>query len=262
MLLRIPRVKIAIKSLKKFKRKDAAKLPVTPEMLLWLSRVLSLGQGDTKADPQHVRVWVIINVSYFFLLRISEALVLVFGDLSPRFGGAYVTNWGSVDSVAVLITGSKTDQYNLGCMRTQHRVGGVLCPVGSARLWALNHGSDPSQPLAGSGRHAVKRELIQSWLRLAAGGTGVPPERIGTHSLRIGGATALHRAGWELAQIQRFGRWASGAFQGYLWDHHELTAGMAASMTKQRGTLHAGIFMHGQGDDDVAQKLLRRANQE
>ena len=119
-----------------------------------------------------------------------------------------------MDSVTVLISRSKTDQYNLGCLRTQSRVGGIMCPVGAIKAWAEAHGTNPATPIAGSGNGAIHRNLVQAWLRTAAGASGVPPARIGTHSLRIGGATALHRAGWELAQIQRFGRWSSDAFSG------------------------------------------------
>ncbi len=77
----------------------------------------------------------------------------------------------------------------------------------------------------------VKRETLEGWLRAAAAANGLPVDRVGTHSLRVGGATALYNAGWELAAVQRFGRWASGAFHGYLWDSREGSRGIAAAMT-------------------------------
>ena len=242
ILLRFPRVRMALRTLKRLKRKQGAKLPVTPEMLHWLATNLRLGQRGSEPDSQDVRVWTVVVLSFFYLLRISEALNLVFGDLQPRRDGAYVKDWGQVSATTVLISGSKTDQYNLGCLRTQFRVGGVICPVGAVKVWASTCGTEPSSSIAGSGRGRVTRELVQHWLRAAATASGVPPSRIGTHSLRVGGATAMHRAGWELPRIQRFGRWSSGAFHGYLWDHHEMTEGVAASMLKGQGTLHVGVF--------------------
>jgi hypothetical protein len=133
VFLRCPRVKMLVRSLKRLKRKEALKLPVTPEMLLWLARNLRLGQQGTVPVPDDLKIWAIICLSFFFLLRISEALALVFGDLQPRRGASYVGDWGAVDSVTVLISSSKTDQYNLGCLRTQSRVGGIMCPVGAVK---------------------------------------------------------------------------------------------------------------------------------
>ena len=47
---------------------------------------------------------------------------------------------------------------------------------------------------------------------------GFPSERYGSHSLRVGGATALYHAGVPVEVIKRYGRWVSDCFQGYLWD--------------------------------------------
>ena len=52
--------------------------------------------------------------------------------------------------------------------------------------------------------------------------TGMPSDSTGTHSLRIAGATAIYNAtdgNKDLAQ--RVGRWASDAFQAYLWESSE-----------------------------------------
>ena len=88
----------------------------------------------------------------------------------------------------------------------------------------------------------VKREALEGWLRAAAAANGLPVDRVGTHSLRVGGATALYNAGWELAAVQRFGRWASGAFHGYLWDTHDLTRGAAGAMVSGDRALHLGVL--------------------
>ena len=73
-------------------------------------------------------------------MSIGEAMDLRFGSVQPRRGGAFVDNWASADGVSVLISGSKTDQYNLGCVRTHGRAGGLLCPVMAARMWtAIPH---------------------------------------------------------------------------------------------------------------------------
>ena len=81
------------------------------------------------------------------------------------------------------------------------------------------------------------REHIQQLLEEATIATGGDPGRIGTHSLRIGGATALYHTVQDLAYVQRFGRWASEAYHVYLWDSHELTKGLAKKMAQAKGTL-------------------------
>ena len=45
---------------------------------------------------------------------------------------------------------------------------------------------------------------------------GIPIDRIDTHSLRIGGANALHLAGYSDREIQKMGRWRGETFKEYV----------------------------------------------
>jgi hypothetical protein len=65
----------------------------------------------------------------------------------------------------------------------------------------------------------------------------VPKERFATHSLRIGGASALLHAGFSVEMIQRWGRWASNAFQAYLWGSSEDARGVATKMASDTTSL-------------------------
>eukprot|EP00959_Pyramimonas_sp_CCMP1952_P299368 6261160-Pyramimonas_sp.AAC.1 len=56
------------------------------------------------------------------------------------------------------------------------------------------------------------------------------PNDLGSHSLRIGGASALYAAFKDTALVQRWGRWSSDAFQGYLWEARGMAEGVASSM--------------------------------
>ena len=63
----------------------------------------------------------------------------------------------------------------------------------------------------------VKRSYVREILGLAAVRLGLPRSRVGVHSLRVGGATAL----WVGTQgnatlVRRLGRWASDAVHSYL----------------------------------------------
>ena len=92
------------------------------------------------------------------------------------------------------------------------------------------------------GRSELPRVDVQAWLRFGAEASGIPGERVGTHSLRIGGATALFHIGWSFGMIQRFGRWKSDAFHGYLWDRFDGDPKTASAMAASRFDLHAGIL--------------------
>ena len=59
-----------------------------------------------------------------------------------------------------------------------------------------------------------------------------------THSLRIGGASALYHATGEIETVKRYGRWASGAFHRYLWDSAEQSKGVAEKMALAEATIH------------------------
>ena len=85
----------------------------------------------------------------------------------------------------------------------------------------------------------VKREHVQHYLVLAGVALGVSPDRMGSHSLRIGGATAMYHVVKDLSVVQRFGRWLSDAFHGYLWESHEQTKGLAAAMARDKSELTA-----------------------
>jgi hypothetical protein len=60
---------------------------------------------------------------------------------------------------------------------------------------------------------------------------GIPADLISSHSLRAGGATALHLNGFDSKTIQILGRWSSDTFLTYI--HHQIAAfshGLSTSM--------------------------------
>ena len=82
------------------------------------------------------------------------------------------------------------------------------------------------------------RAQIQAMLERAATAAGLPPNRFRSHSLRIGGATALYHVFPDAEIIKRWGRWQSTAFQAYLWESSEAAKGVAEKMAADRSTLH------------------------
>ena len=143
------------------------------------------------------------------------------------------------------IRSSKTDQYNEGCTRNQFRTREPLCPV-EALAGIQRHfpqrfggGSESAKPLfRWSDGSPLIREEIQGFLQIAAVADGWNASDVGSHSLHIGGATAMaHFCKQDWSQVKRFGRWTSDVFQRYLWDSHEHMAGVSRGMALDESAL-------------------------
>ena len=229
------------------------KLPATPRMLKWLKQYLKQEAGLKPGDA--AAVWGAIMIGFFFMLRASEYLVrpqiadsaskVIRGqDVCGRLENADVEKFWSADEVVVQIKSSKTDQYNEGCTRNHYRTRAELCPVEAlAELQRqfpqrFGKGSESVLPLFrwADGR-TITREEVQSYLQLAALADGWLPSDVGSHSLRIGGATAMAHVVNDWQQVKRFGRWKSDVFQKYIWDSHEQMARVSQGMATDDSAL-------------------------
>ena len=110
------------------------------------------------------------------------------------------------------------------------------------RRWAperFREGPEGRLPLfRWSNGNVLKREEVQGALQKAAEACGLPPSRFMSHSLRIGGASALYHATNDIEMVKRFGRWSSGAVHSYLWESATQYEGVAAAMAADRAVLH------------------------
>lgn len=252
------------------------KVPITRDHLLWLLKQFSVqrimrafqkGHQLSASDRDSLCIAGAVVVAWFFLLRSSEYLghsddEALSGDRTTGLRGEDVLFrlHGDVcavtqaEEVVINIRGSKTDQLNFGAIRSQHRVpsakdrGGEynvsLCPV-QAFEW-LNaafperFASEKRKSLFtwADGKRITRHE-VQAYLKVASVQFGVPPELVSTHSLRVGGATALYASGVELTAVRRFGRWASDAFQVYLYETSAATHQFAAKMAMESPLLLA-----------------------
>ena len=152
-----------------------------------------------------------------------------------------MTIFAVADELVLKIHGGKTDQFRRGEWRNHVRrkqKDASLCVV-EAPVCYEKH---VPERLRGSERHALLfvwrtgrflvRGGIQTLLEHAAVAVGLPPDDIGTHSLRIGGASALWAAYKDSALVQRWGRWGSNAFHAYLWDARGVAKGVSDSMAE------------------------------
>ena len=195
-----------------------------------------------------------IAFAFFFLLRISEfaardkvymeKFIALRKDIS-FFKNGKLCAWDDpgANAVELFIKGSKADQRHLGCPRIQHSSGDdVLCPVKVMQEWfSLTHGSaiPAGAPLfsipkgrAGSEWFVLTRDNVTLLMKGMAAEYNLGPEKIGTHSIRISGATALLLAGIPPATVQIIGRWVSNSFIGYQRYKEELMKGIADRMVR------------------------------
>ena len=152
-------------------------------------------------------------LGFFYLLRISELENLKWGDMSVgiKDGKRYLS---------IKIKQSKTDVFRDGVVRSLVEVDSVLCPVKTFLEWKeMSYDTNNEK---GNVFGINLRARVSAVMKTAALANGVFGQRIDTHSLRAGGATALYTQGVPLDVIQRWGRWKSLTFHQYLW--HDATA--------------------------------------
>ena len=236
------RLWMAMDGLRKRQGGPKRKRPATPEMLRWLRNKL-----DIQKRRDDAMLWCAMAMAYFFLLRASEYVApdqsgsdngkgVRALDLVARKEGTQVKSFRDADEVALCIRGSKTDQLNRGEWRNHFRTPeGELCVVAALEAYERHapecFTTKESDRLFrwGSGPYLLRGE-VQATLEAAAMAVGADPGTIGTHSLRIGGASALWAAYKDSALVRRWGRWSSDAFHGYLWESREGARGVASSM--------------------------------
>ena len=244
----------ALAGYKRWQPDTKRKYPVLPSMLRWIHQHLHGGAVEAK---DACVVWAALMVAFFYLLRASEYLVqqnrswsqrrvLKGKDVEGRKDNKACNNMSEAEELVIYLTGSKTDQYNQGTVRNHFKSGDpVLCPVlaMAAMQRAFPHrfqGAEAGEALFRFQDGApVQREDIQGLIQLAAIADGQASSRYGSHSLRIGGATAIYLSTKDLDHVKRFGRWSSDSFHGYLWEAHERQKGLASSMAAAEGQLLA-----------------------
>ena len=104
----------------------------------------------------------------------------------------------------------------------------------------FGQGSEAHKPLFRRANGApILASQVRILLEMAAHIEGLPSDRYGSHSLRIGGASALLHAGVPIDIIKRWGRWVSDSFQRYLWEANEDARGLSQRMADDTSTLSA-----------------------
>jgi hypothetical protein len=180
--------------------------------------------------PQHRVLFGATVLGFFFLLRSAEYLTidgarqsycLQVGDVQVfDMDNRATINHNHAYRVRVHLRGSKTDQYGEGATRSLVRArGAAIRPVLAALLLLQNAhrlGLSAQDPLCSiSSRKVLSGKTVTAALRLVAAASGTDAATLSTHSLRVGGATALFQGGADENSIKFQGRWRSNAYTRY-----------------------------------------------
>ena len=247
-LLGRPRMWMAIKGARRIQGSRPRKLPVTATMMKWIG-----AQLDPEANPNDAVLWGAVCTGWFFLARAGEYLhsngwdekkVARGCDFRVQRSGVPTNSWKEADEVLLCFRSSKSDQEGQGATRSHYRSGEELCVVRALAHIAhhfpqrLGQGADGHRPLFRWEDGApVTREQVQGVLEKAGVAQGLPAERMRTHSLRIGGATALYHIYHDTEIIKRYGRWSSDAFHSYLWEGSSASQDVAKKMAQDQTSL-------------------------
>eukprot|EP00435_Cladocopium_sp_Y103_P076135 s50_g78.t1 len=234
------------------------RLGVPPQMLVWLGNHLVDPFGNDTHRPAYadaVMLMAAVTVAWFYMLRAKEFCdsngvdeEMIARGVDFRFSRDGQQALGAdANEITFQFRKTKTDQLAFGESKTLNATGTEhLCPVAAMErmraIWPTRFGRDHGdgmKPLfRWSSGIALKRLEVQSLLQQAARGVGLPPSRFMSHSLRIGGATALYQSTGEIELVKRMGRWSSSAVQRYLHDGGDTIPKVSQKMASLPSTIH------------------------
>lgn len=201
----------------------------------------------------------LVVVAFFFLLRVGEytqspakrarTVPLRKGDIKLWLNGATMDLEAPLETLvqadAATICLENQKNGHKGCV-LHHEASGelLMCPVKALarRMFALR-GLPRETPISavggGSPNQRVSPSYVLRVLRMASKTMdleqrGFDLSRIGTHSLRSGGAMALKLNGYDDVTIQKLGRWSSNTYLVYVQTQvANLSAGIARAMARR-----------------------------
>lgn len=235
----LPHHDMAIKGIQRLQPSPQPKQPFTFPMLRVIHQQLNFNSAHDRV------LWEATVMGFFFLLRRSEYLrdgAHQYQFAIRRSDVCFYDRQGrrcerkqNVHRVQINFRGGKNDQAGVGVSRSlATSTVSWCCPVRAVWYLVKHHHSvshNPDELLCKvqTDKYLQVRDVNQR-IKEAASITGQDPHRYSTHSLRIGGATALFAAGIDSMTIKLFGRWRSSAYERYTRIHDRVTMTMASQM--------------------------------
>lgn len=241
------RLWIVLNSVEKNSVRRPRRLGVTVPMLKWLGAHFEAGQeqhGEMKLDCYMLQAAIL--TAWFFMLRAKEfcdssgvdmEMIVRGQDVSLMTKGHPVPVDQNAEEVTLQFRKTKSDQEAFGTCRTMLRTDvKYVCVVTALeqlrRVLPRRFGDGEGHlPLfRWTSGQVLRRMEVQNMLQRAARAVGLPAERFQSHSLRIGGASALYQSTGEVELVKRTGRWTSSAVHRYLHDSGDVLSGISKRM--------------------------------
>jgi len=246
------RIWILANAMERKSDKKPRRLGVTPNMMKWLHE--QLDEKTQVGEFDCVMLRSAVTLAWFFMLRAKEyadsggvdmGMIVRGCDIKLSKDGENTRCGEEANELTLQFRKTKADQQSFGESKTVAATGVLgLCPVEPMvkfrEVAPHRFGEHPEavQPLfKWTKGTTLKRLEIQALLQRAAVAQNLPPSRFMSHSLRIGGASALFQATGEIETVKRAGRWSSSTVQRYLWDGGK-TKEYSKQMAKATGLLH------------------------
>ena len=228
-----------------------------PQLAVPVAAVEYLLSEATTSDPHQTAVADLTNIAFYYLLRVGEytkprhkgTLTVPFRVMDVTFrdsNGHLIPNHSPL---ATLLTATEAtiripDQKNGvkgQCVHAQC-TNSNLSPVKSLarRVHHIMSNGKPcttpiyyyQNPLYTTWQQVTANDISKA-IKLAAGAIGLfnlgyEPEDVSSHSLRAGGAMAMHINDVDVVTIRKMGRWKSDTFLMYI---HEQISAFAAGVS-------------------------------
>jgi len=218
--------------------KDKAVGELTLIAFYYLLRVGEYTCKGTRNETKQTVQFRICDVTFFKFDEADDCLKQLPRDASDE-------DILSADGATLMLANQKNGWKGV-CIHHHANGDDFLCPVralGRRIVEIRQHTTNMSTNLSAFWTHGKRSDVtdvhIRQSLKWAAEQLkyperGIPIERIDTHSLRAGGANALHLCGYEDREIQKMGRWRGETFKEYISDClRGFSEGMSKDMRKK-----------------------------
>ena len=176
-------------------------------------RFLSFLQSSTLCPLDRKMLWSAITLAFFGLLRSAEFTANAIHRFDPTTTllMTNITISPDLTYVCIVLRGSKTDPFKVGCTIRVGSTNNQLCPVSALHHYITTQIIHTGPLFKYHNGSYLTRNRLATLLH-----TCFPNQPYNTHSLRIGGASTMASAGIPDSQIMIMGRWSSNAYQRYI----------------------------------------------
>lgn len=195
--------------------------PITPALL---QSIVTTILRSTRLCAQDRYLYAsAMTMAFFGCLRAGEITYPSTIAFNPRRHLTIKDIRLSKQVLEVVIKHSKTDQTGKGSKVIIGPGNHRLCPLKLLRKFMRYRKQAPSSDalFRFHDTSLLTRAKLQRTLQESLQTLGLPDHKFGTHSLRIGSATAAARAGVPMDIIKSMGRWSSECYRQYIRAPHK-----------------------------------------